>query len=93
MARPSSSDSNRTRYLWSNRRLANRLGDCFRSAEAASLFLKLAQARATVAISAERIEVTLVRRAYTPHLLAAGYCDSLTAIPRFHNRALQIKFA
>ena len=46
-----------------------------------------------MAISAERIEVTLGCRAYNPHLLAAGYCDSLTAIPRFHKRALKIKFS
>ena len=72
--------------------MANPLGDSFRSAEPASQFRKLVQAQATVAISAERIEITLGRRAYNPQLLAVGCCDSLTAIPSLHNCALKIKF-
>ena len=75
------------------RRLANRLGERFRSAEPASLFRKLVQAPATVEIGAQRIEVTLGRRAYNPHLLAAGYGDAPTPIPWLDNRALKIKFA
>ena len=75
------------------RLLANRLGDRFRSAEPASLFRKLVQASATVAISEDRIEVTFGRRAYNPHLIESGYGDSLTAIPWLHNRDLKINFA
>ena len=76
-----------------NRRLANRLGERFHSTDPASLFHKLGQAYATLAIKVERIELTLGRRAYSPHLLAADYGDSLTTISWLHNRALKIKVA
>ena len=75
------------------RRLANRLGERFHSTDPASLFHKLVQAHATLAIKVERIELTLGRRAYSPHLLAANYGDSLSAISWPHNRALKIKVA
>ncbi len=75
------------------RLLANRLGARFRTAEAASLFRKFAEASATVDIHEDRIEVTLGRRAHNPHLIEAGYADPTTPIPWLHHRAPKINFA
>jgi hypothetical protein len=72
---------------------AEKVGGLYRHAEAKTIFQKLLDVSADVAVEEDRVLVTLHQRAHNPFLVAARLADQPTAMPWFGNKLLFIRFA
>ena len=74
------------------RLLAEKVGAGYDHAQAKKLFRNLLEVSATVAIEAERVVVTLDKRAHNPFLVNSCLADTPTPMPWFGNKQLQLRF-
>jgi hypothetical protein len=75
------------------RLLAEKVGGLYRNAEAKTIFQKLLDVSADVAVEEDRVVVTLHKRSHNPFLVASRLADRPTAMPWFGNKLLFIRFA
>ena len=75
------------------RLFAEKVGGIYRHAQAKRIFHNLLDVSATVAIEAERVVVTLDKRAHNPYLVASRLTDQPTPMPWFGDKQLHICFA
>jgi len=74
------------------RLLAEKVGAGYDHAQAKKLFRNLLDVSATVAIEAERVVVTLDKRAHNPLLVQSRLADTSTPMPWFGSKALHLQF-
>jgi hypothetical protein len=74
------------------RLLAERIGAGYDHAQAKKLFRNLLDVSATVAIGAERVDVTFDKRAHNPFLIGSRLADMPTPMPWFGNKPLHLHF-
>ena len=75
------------------RMMAERIGREYDRAQPKTIFRNLLDLSATVTIEAQRIVVTLDKRAHDPYLVASGLLDKPTRVPWLHNKQLLIRVA
>jgi hypothetical protein len=75
------------------RLLAKAIGREYDHAQAKRLFRNLLDVSATVDINADRVTVTLDKRAHNPYLVASGLADAPTPMPWFGNKELALRLA
>lgn len=74
------------------RLLAEKVSAGYDHAQAKTLFRNLLDVSATVEIEAERVVVTLDKRAHNPFLVQSRLADTPTPMPWFGNKALHLQF-
>jgi hypothetical protein len=75
------------------RLLAEKVGGLYRHAEAKTIFQKLLDVSADVAVETDRVVVTVHKRSHNPFLVASRLADQPTAMPWFGNKLLFLRFA
>jgi hypothetical protein len=75
------------------RLFAERIGAGYGHAQAKKLFRNLLEVSATVVIEANRVVVTLDKRAHNPFLVKSRLADQPTPMPWFGGKELVLKFA
>lgn len=75
------------------RLMARRIGREYERAQPKTIFRNLLDLSAKVEIEAERVVVTLDKRAHNPYLVASGLADRPARMPWFGNKQLHIRFA
>lgn len=75
------------------RLLAEKIGAGYSHAQAKKLFRNLLDVSATVAIEADRVVVTLDKRAHNPYLVKSRLADAPTPMPWFGDKRLHLQFA
>lgn len=75
------------------RLLAEKIGAGYDHAQAKKLFRNLLEVSATVAIEAERVVVTLDKRAHNPFLAQSRLLDTPTPMPWFGHLPLHLEFS
>jgi hypothetical protein len=73
------------------RLLASKVGSGYGHAQAKKLFRNLLDVSATVVIEADRVVVTLDKRAHNPFLLQSRLADESTPMPWFGNKTLVLR--
>jgi hypothetical protein len=74
------------------RLLAEKIGEGYSHAQAKKLFRNLLELSATVVIEADRVEVTLDKKAHNPFLVNSRLADTPTPMPWFGNKLLHLRF-
>jgi hypothetical protein len=75
------------------RLMARRIGREYERAQPKTIFRNLLDLSAKVEIDAERVVVTIDKRAHNPFLVASGLTDKPAPMPWFGNKQLHIRFA
>jgi hypothetical protein len=75
------------------RLLAEKIGGIYASAQAKKIFHNLLDVSATVAITDDRVDVILDKRAHNPFLVRSRLADAPTPMPWFGNRPLHLRLA
>ncbi|MGA2186803.1 MAG: hypothetical protein ABSH47_27660 [Bryobacteraceae bacterium] len=75
------------------RLMARRIGREYERAQPKTIFRNLLDLSARVEIDAERVVVTIDKRAHNPYLVASGLTDKPKPMPWFGNKQLHIRFA
>lgn len=75
------------------RLMARRIGREYERAQPKTIFRKLLDVSAKVEVEAERVVVTIDKRAHNPYLVASGLADKPVPMPWFGNKQLHIRFA
>jgi hypothetical protein len=75
------------------RLLARRIGREYERAQPKTIFRNLLDLSARVEVDAERVVVTIDKRAHNPYLVASGLADKPARMPWFGNKQLHIRFA
>jgi len=75
------------------RLMARRIGKEYERAQPKTIFRNLLDLSAKVEVEAERLVVTVDKRAHNPYLVASGLADRPARMPWFGNKLLHIRFA
>jgi hypothetical protein len=75
------------------RLMARRIGKEYERAQPKTIFRNLLDLSAKVEVEAERVVVTIDKRAHNPYLVASGLADQPARMPWFGNKLLHIRFA
>jgi hypothetical protein len=75
------------------RLFAEKIGSGYGHAQAKQLFRNLLEVSATVVVEANRVVVTLDKRAHNPFLVKSRLADLPTPMPWFGGKELVLKFA
>jgi len=75
------------------RLMARRIGKEYERAQPKTIFRNLLDLSAKVEVEAERVVVTIDKRAHNPYLVASGLADQPARMPWFGNKLLHIHFA
>ena len=75
------------------RLMARRIGKEYERAQPKTIFRNLLDLSAKVEVEAERVVVTIDKRAHNPYLVASGLTDKPARMPWFGNKQLHIRFA
>ena len=75
------------------RLMARRIGREYERSQPKTIFRKLLDVSAKVEVEAERVVVTIDKRAHNPYLVASGLADKPVPMPWFGNKQLHIRFA
>jgi len=75
------------------RLLARRIGREYERAQPKTIFRNLLDLSARVEVDAERVVVTIDKRAHNPYLVASGLTDKPAPMPWFGNKQLHVRFA
>jgi hypothetical protein len=75
------------------RLMARRIGREYERAQPKTIFRNLLDLSAKVEVEAERVVVTIDKRAHNPYLVASGLADRSARMPWFGNKQLHIRFA
>jgi hypothetical protein len=75
------------------RLMARRIGSEYERAQPKTIFRNLLDVSAKVEVEAERVVVTIDKRAHNPYLVASGLADKPAPMPWFGNKQLHIRFA
>jgi hypothetical protein len=74
------------------RLLAEKIGNGYETAKSRHIFRDFIDATASVAISAQHIQVKFQKRAHNPYLIGAGFSERETVIPWLGGKGLKIIF-
>jgi hypothetical protein len=75
------------------RLIARRIGKEYERAQPKTIFRNLLNLSAKVEVEAERVVVTIDKRAHNPYLVASGLADQPARMSWFGNKLLHIRFA